>query len=106
MPTRVIEPLPMPRWLERTLLLVIDFLAINAATVVLLLVLAAVAGLGWVYLSGVALVAVLLLVENSLVHPGDYSRVNIAFFTVNGLVSIGLGVLAVADILLAMPAVW
>ncbi len=68
--------------------------------------LAAVAGLGWVYLSGVVLVAVLLVVENSMVHPGDYSRVNMAFFSVNGLVSLGLGVLAVADILLAMPAVW
>ena len=80
--------------------------ACHAATVALLLVLGAVAGLGWIYLSGVALVAVLLVVENSLVHPDDYSRVNVAFFTVNGLVSLGLGVLAVADILLAMPAVW
>ncbi len=80
--------------------------ACHVVTVVLLLVLGAVAGLGWVYLSGVVLVAVLLVVENSLVHPGDYSRVNVAFFTVNGLVSLGLGILAVADILLAMPAVW
>ena len=80
--------------------------ACHALTVLLLLILGAVAGLGWVYLSGVLLVAVLLVVENSLVHPGDYSRVNVAFFTVNGLVSLGLGILAVADILLAMPAVW
>jgi len=69
-------------------------------TVVLLLVLAPVAGLGWLYVGGVVVVAVLLLVENLLIGPNDLSRVNMAFFTVNGLVSVLLGLVAVGDVYL------
>jgi 4-hydroxybenzoate polyprenyltransferase len=42
-----------------------------------------------VYLAGVAAVAALLVYEHSLVREGDLSRVNAAFFTVNGWVSVG-----------------
>jgi len=45
-------------------------------------------------------VAALLLVENLLVGPNDLSRVNVAFFTVNGLVSVLLGLVAVGDVCL------
>jgi 4-hydroxybenzoate polyprenyltransferase len=79
--------------------------ACHAAAVALLLWLGHLAGLGWVYVTGVAAVAVLLVIENSLVHPGDYTRVNLAFFTVNGVVSIGLGTLAVIDVLLGLNPV-
>jgi 4-hydroxybenzoate polyprenyltransferase len=41
-----------------------------------------------VYLAGVAAVAALLVYEHSLVSPDDFSRVNAAFFTVNGWISI------------------
>jgi 4-hydroxybenzoate polyprenyltransferase len=46
--------------------------------------------LGWVYLAGVAGVAVLLIYEHSLVRPDDLTRVNQAFFQVNGIISVGL----------------
>ncbi len=59
-------------------------------------------GLGIVYALGVALAAVLLIVENALVRPGDYSKVNLAFFTVNGIVSVILAVAAIVDAL-ALP---
>jgi 4-hydroxybenzoate polyprenyltransferase len=72
----------------------------HALTVVLLLVLAPVAGLGWLYVGGVVVVAALLLVENLLVGPNDLSRVNVAFFTVNGFVSVLLGLVAVGDVCL------
>ena len=61
-----------------------------------------VAELGAVYAFGVVLAAVLLLVENALVRPGDYRRVNLAFFTINGLVSVVLGATAIADVLLGI----
>ncbi len=77
----------------------------HALTVVLLAALAALASLGWLYLLGVGLVAVMLVVENSLVKADDFSRVNLAFFTINGVVSLVLGGLAIADILLRLPAV-
>ena len=56
------------------------------------------AGLGVIYFVGVGLVASLLLIENSLVHPHDLSRVNLAFFTVNGVVGLVLGALGVIDV--------
>jgi 4-hydroxybenzoate polyprenyltransferase len=43
-----------------------------------------------IYLSGVAAVAVLLAYEHWLVRPDDLSRVNQAFFKVNGVISVGL----------------
>jgi 4-hydroxybenzoate polyprenyltransferase len=46
--------------------------------------------LGGVYLAGVAAVAVLLAYEHWLVRPDDLSRVNRAFFHVNGIISVGL----------------
>lgn len=39
---------------------------------------------------GVAFAAVMLIYEQSLVKPGDLSRINLAFFTLNGLVSLGI----------------
>ncbi len=77
----------------------------HVLTVVLLAALAALASLGWLYLLGVGLVVVLLVVENSLVRADDLSRVNLAFFTINGVVSLVLGGLAIADIVLRLPAV-
>ena len=74
--------------------------AAHVLTVCLLIVLWRVGGLGILYLCGVGAVAILLLVENCLVHPNDFSKVKLAFFTMNGLVSLLLGVAAVADVLI------
>jgi 4-hydroxybenzoate polyprenyltransferase len=46
--------------------------------------------LGMIYLAGVAAVALLLAYEHWLVRPDDLSRVNQAFFHVNGVISVGL----------------
>lgn len=46
------------------------------------------AGAGLIYLAGVIVCAVLLLYEHSLVRAGDLSRLNAAFFTMNGVISI------------------
>ena len=45
-------------------------------------------GLGPLYYLGLAIVAALLGYENSIVHPDDLSRVNVAFFTLNGVISV------------------
>ena len=44
--------------------------------------------LGWLSLAGAALVACLLMYEHRLVKADDFSRVDAAFFTVNGYVSV------------------
>ncbi len=46
------------------------------------------ADLGAIYAAGVGCVVLLLAYENSLVSAKDLSRVDVAFFTVNGLVSL------------------
>ena len=46
------------------------------------------AGLGGFYFAGVVAVAALLLYEHSLVRPGDLSRLDAAFFTMNGVISL------------------
>jgi len=45
-------------------------------------------GLGWIYWVGVVVVAGLLIYEHSLVSPDDLSRLDIAFFNVNGYIAI------------------
>lgn len=45
-------------------------------------------GLGWPYWVGLMAVAGLLAYEHSLVKPNDLSKVNVAFFTVNGYISV------------------
>jgi 4-hydroxybenzoate polyprenyltransferase len=77
--------------------------AAHALTVVLLAALIPAAGLGWIYAVGVIIVAALLLYENAIVRYDDFSRVNLAFFTVNGIISLLLGCLAIADCLLLRP---
>ncbi len=57
--------------------------------------------LGWLSVAGIAAVALLLLYEHSLVKPNDLSRVNAAFFTMNGWVSVLFFVFWAADVLLA-----
>jgi 4-hydroxybenzoate polyprenyltransferase len=53
-------------------------------------------GLGWIYFAVYALVAAILLYEHTLVKTDDISRVDMAFFTLNGLVAVAVffGVLA------------
>jgi len=46
------------------------------------------AGAGIVYFAGVVVAGLLLLYEHSLVKANDFSRLNAAFFTMNGVISI------------------
>ena len=45
-------------------------------------------GLRWPYWIGVGLAAAVLVYQHSLVTPSDLSRLNVAFLTFNGLVSV------------------
>jgi 4-hydroxybenzoate polyprenyltransferase len=54
--------------------------------------------LGAIYLTGIVAVALLLVYEHWLVRPDDLTRVNVAFFNVNAIVSIGLFVVGALDL--------
>ncbi len=59
--------------------------------------------LGALALAGVGAVAALLIYEHSLVKADDLSRVNAAFFTMNGYVSVLFLIFWAADIFLLKP---
>ncbi len=72
----------------------------HVGTVLCLLGLWHAAELGPVFLCGTFLVALLLAYEHWIVRPDDLTRVNRAFFHVNAVISIGLFVVGVVDVLL------
>ena len=76
----------------------------HLAMVACLLVLVQTFRLGLLSLVGVAVIAALLIYEHSLVKPHDLSRVNAAFFVVNGYVSVLFFLFWAADILLHFRA--
>jgi len=55
--------------------------------------------LGLLYLGGIILIAGLLYYEHSIIRPDDLSKVNVAFFNVNGIISIGLMLMTILDII-------
>jgi 4-hydroxybenzoate polyprenyltransferase len=57
-------------------------------------------GLGKLAIVGVAVVAALLAYEHSLVSPDDLSKLNAAFFTMNGVISVLFFVFVAGDLLL------
>lgn len=73
---------------------------LHAAMIVSLIALVVSFHLGILSCLGIAVVFALLTYEHGLVKPDDFSRVNAAFFTVNGYVSILFFVFWAADILL------
>jgi 4-hydroxybenzoate polyprenyltransferase len=75
----------------------------RAFHVIMLLLLAALLvafGMGRVAIAGVAVVAVLLAYEHSLVSAGDLRKLNAAFFTMNGVISVVFFVFVAGDLLL------
>jgi len=88
----------LPKALGEARALLVSRLA-HAAMFGLLVWFGVLAGMGATFYIGLALVALFLIYEHSLVSPTDISRVNTAFFTMNGFVSVGLFVFAVVDVL-------
>jgi 4-hydroxybenzoate polyprenyltransferase len=70
----------------------------HAATVVLLAAVGGALHLGVVYWVGVAAVAALLLYEHTLVSPGDRRRLDAAFFTMNGVISVVFFAFVLAEV--------
>jgi 4-hydroxybenzoate polyprenyltransferase len=73
--------------------------ALHLLTVALLVAVGLGAGVGVAYWLGVAAVAALLLYEHSLIRPGDLRRLDAAFFTVNGVISVVFFAFVLVDVL-------
>ncbi|RKU30652.1 4-hydroxybenzoate octaprenyltransferase [Candidatus Poribacteria bacterium] len=74
--------------------------ALHVVAVLLLLGIPLLTDLGIFYFIGVGIVMIIFVYEHAIVKPNDLSRVNLAFFTLNGMISLVLMVLSIADILL------
>lgn len=64
--------------------------ALHVVTVLLLVLFGARAELGWPYWAALLVATGLLVWQHAIVAPDDLSRVDVAFFTLNGWVGVGL----------------
>jgi 4-hydroxybenzoate polyprenyltransferase len=69
----------------------------HAATIVCLVAAGLGLPVGALYWIGVAVVALLLRYEHSLVRPGELLRLDTAFFTMNGVISVAFAVFVILD---------
>jgi 4-hydroxybenzoate polyprenyltransferase len=72
----------------------------HAIMVALLIALIIAFGMGKLAVCGVVAVILLLIYEHTLVKPNDLSKLNAAFFTMNGVISILFFVFVAADLLI------
>src|SRR5262249_31354327 len=73
--------------------------AFHLAMAILLVEVWRLAGRGPVLLVGIAATVAALIYQHAIVRPGDLSRVDAAFFTANGFVSVTLALCGIADVL-------
>ncbi|ARK30303.1 4-hydroxybenzoate octaprenyltransferase [Halalkalibacter krulwichiae] len=56
--------------------------------------------LGWIYFIGVLIAGAIMVYEHTLVSENDLSKLDVAFFTMNGILSLVMFIFAIGDILL------
>lgn len=76
--------------------------AFHLITIILLLSLIPLFDLGGLYLLGVLIAAGLMLYEHSIIKPGDLSKLNMAFFNMNGYISITIFVFTLLNYLIPL----
>ncbi len=72
---------------------------LHVAAIVFLVWAGARLDLGSIYFAGVFLSGILLAYENSIIKPNDISRLNTAFFTMNGVISVLMFVFVAVEIM-------
>jgi 4-hydroxybenzoate polyprenyltransferase len=72
---------------------------LHGGMVALLLLLPLGLPLGWLYYAGVAVISAMIAYEHQLVKPDDLSKLNAAFFNMNGYISVTIFAFTLADAL-------
>lgn len=70
---------------------------LHGVTIPALLLFGMAAGFGYWFFAGVVVAALILIYEHQLVKPGDLSRLDAAFFTMNGVMSVTVFLFALVD---------
>ncbi|MED1863659.1 UbiA-like polyprenyltransferase [Fictibacillus nanhaiensis] len=73
---------------------------LHVASFIAFVSLGVVSGMGWIYYLGVFISGVIMVYEHSLVKPHDLSKLDVAFFTMNGVLSVVMFIFAVGDLLI------
>jgi 4-hydroxybenzoate polyprenyltransferase len=89
----------IPVWLGKAKALMLSN-ALHAITAGLLFVAGRMGDFHWLFWSGYSIFIGLLIYQHSIVKPNDLSRVNLAFFTTNGIASITFASFVIADLFL------
>lgn len=74
-------------------------LILHLATILLLAAAGLAGNLQSIYWIGLAIFATLMFYQHTILKPNDLSRLNLAFFTLNGIASLLFAVFAITDIL-------
>lgn len=72
----------------------------HGASVGLLAAVGGLLGLAWPFWIGVAAAAWLLIVEHRLVHPEDFTKLDLAFFSINGYIAVSVFVCSLVAVVL------
>jgi len=73
---------------------------LHLSSVLVIIMIGLLSSYGYLYWLGAAVFAFLLIYQHTLVKPNDLSRVNLAFFTLNGVASLIFGILVISGLLL------
>lgn len=87
----------IPVWLGKSKALRLSN-ALHAVTAALLFWAGTMGDFHWLYWIGYAIFIALLTYQHTLVKPNDLSRVNLAFFTTNGIASVTFASFVIADL--------
>ncbi|MBI1287641.1 MAG: 4-hydroxybenzoate octaprenyltransferase [Flavobacteriales bacterium] len=87
----------IPVWLGKSKALMLSN-ALHAITAALLFWAGSLGDFHWLYWIGYAIFISLLTYQHALVKPNDLSRVNLAFFTTNGIASVTFASFVIADL--------
>ncbi len=74
--------------------------AAHAVTLAALFLMAFLLSLGWFYITGVLIALFLIIYEHSLVKVNDLSKLDLAFFNMNGYISVTIFIFTLLDVLL------
>jgi 4-hydroxybenzoate polyprenyltransferase len=72
---------------------------LHTGAVITLVVISIIGGFSWLYILGAVVFISLLRYQHTLVKPDDLSKVDMAFFTTNGIASVIFAIFVITDIL-------
>ncbi|MEL6588955.1 MAG: UbiA-like polyprenyltransferase [Bacteroidota bacterium] len=89
----------IPAFLGKKRALVVSTL-LHVFTASMILLFGYLIGGGWIFWVGAIAFLILLMYQHTIVKPEDLSKVNLAFFTTNGVASVVFGLCAITELLL------